>query len=121
MSRTEALSCVRFIQNFYFQLLYQATEVGLAVTKTLNKFRIKLESLVCSLRAHECLLCDRPRALGIRVGHGAVMNETAPPTRSPCPAQDRLGGQSGIFCPSMGGVRAQTWRGLQWSGTGVRV
>ena len=64
--------------------------------KTLNKFRIKLESLLCSLKAHECLLCDRPRAVGTHIGHGAVMNETAPPTRSPRPAQDRPGGRSAI-------------------------
>ena len=72
--------------------------------KTLNKFRIKLESLVCSLTAHERLLCDRPRAVGTRVGHGAVMSETAPPTRSPRPAQDRPGGRSAVFSPSWGGV-----------------
>ena len=71
--------------------------------KTLNKFRIKLESLLCSLKAHECLLCDRPRAVGTHIGHGAVMNETAPPTRSPRPAQDRPGGRSAVFHPSMGG------------------
>ena len=91
MSRTEALSCVRVIQNFYFQLLYQVTEVGLSVMKMLNKFRVMLASLVCSLMTHECLLCGRPCALGTRVGHGAVVNVTAAPAWNPHPAQDRPG------------------------------
>ena len=76
---------------FYFQLLYQVTEVGLFVIKTLNKFRIKLESLVCSLKTCECLLCDRPCALGMCIGDGTVMHVTAPPTRTSHPAQDGPG------------------------------
>ena len=88
--------------------------------KTLNKFRIKLESLVCSLTAHERLLCDRPRAVGTRVGHGAVMSETAPPTRSPRPAQDRPGGRSAVFSPSWGGCVHRRGGGCSGQGPGCR-
>lgn len=103
MSRTEALSCVRFIQSFYLQLLYQATEVGLAVMKALNKFRIKLESLVCSLRAHECLLCDRPCALGIRVGHDCSNGRDSSTYTEPLPNTGQAWwAVQGVFCPSVG-------------------